>query len=148
MTLLLRAVAGSRLYGTYREDSDWDWYEVYDHIRAKQTIRAGQDVTRMPLSQWILLAEKGTHQALDAMWAPPEYTEVDLLQDFRLHFRPDPWRAADQLGRTARAFTNVDRSLKHIDRLLWCEHRVRQFGYYDPTEWGRRVQNDRNATNS
>lgn len=136
--LLLRTIAGSRLYGTNRPDSDFDFYEVHDRIRAKQTIRDGVDVTRMPLSQWILLAEKGTHQALDAMWAPPGYAEVDLLQTFRLHFRPDPYRVAYQLEKTAKAieFGN-DTKLKHVLRLRHCAMRVREQGWYDPTEWGR-----------
>lgn len=140
--ILLRAVAGSRLYGTHRPDSDHDFYEVHDHIRPTQSMSGNQDTIKMPLSQWILLAEKGTHQALDAMWAPVEYTEVDMLTEFRLHFRPDPFRAADQLGRTARSMMHEpsERQQKHIDRLLWCEARVRDFGFYDPTEWGRRVK--------
>lgn len=131
--LLLRSLAGSRLYGTARPDSDWDWYEVHDHIRARQSKVGDLDVTRMPLSQWVRLCEKGTHQALDAMWCPPELTEVDKLRAFRLSWRPDPFRVADQLERTAHAIGGE----KHLDRLLHCAYRMRQQGWYDPSEYGR-----------
>jgi len=136
--ILLRALSGSRLYGTSGPDSDWDWYEVHDRIRTRQRIVEGQDTIRIGLSHWIRLAEKGTHQALDAMWCPPEHTEVDRITAFRLGFRPDPFRAADQLRRTAKAieFGN-DTKLKHVLRLRHCEQRIRQQGWYDPSEWGR-----------
>ena len=132
--MLLRAVAGSRLYGTHRPDSDFDYYEVHDRIRARQTIVGSQDVTRMPLSQWLLLCEKGTHQALDAMWAPPDYCEVDRLTSFRTGYRVDPYRVARQLERTAFAMSPDN---KHFHRLLFCSMQVRERGWYDPTEWGR-----------
>lgn len=132
--MLLRAVAGSRLYGTHRPDSDFDFYEVHDRIRNKQTIRDGVDTIRVNLSDWIRYAEKGTHQALDAMWCPPEYTEVDVLREFRLSFRPDPFRASNQLYATAKAMD--DTKPKHSNRLYWCAQRVLDFGWYDPTEWG------------
>ena len=131
--LLLRALAGSRLYGTSRPDSDWDWYEVHDHIRPRQKIVDDQDVTRMDLSTWMRYAEKGTHQALDAMWCPPELTEVDVIRDLRLNFRPDPWRAADQLHRTARSMMHS--KTKHVDRLMWCAEQVLRHGYYNPAAW-------------
>ena len=133
--LLLRALAGSRLSGTARPDSDFDFYEVHDHIRNKQSIRDGVDTIQMSVSDWLLYAEKGTHQALDAMWCPPELTEVDLIRDFRLSFRPDPWRASDQLRRTAKSME--DAKPKHSNRLYHCAQRVLDQGYYDPTEWGR-----------
>ena len=139
--LLLRALAGSRLYGTARPDSDWDWYEVHDHHRARQKKSGDLDVIRMGLSQWLLLAEKGTHQALDAMWCPPEITEIDLIRSFRLSFRPDPWRASNQLIRTADALENErtsDKRDKHALRLRHCAEQIRRQGWYDPSEWGRR----------
>lgn len=131
--LLLRTIAGSRLYGTARPDSDWDYYEVYDRIRPRQTLRGGNDVIRMPLSKWIRLCEKGTHQALDALWCPPQLAEVDLLTPWRWQVRIDPWRVADQLERTAYSMGGE----KHFDRLMLCARRVREQGWYDPTEYGR-----------
>lgn len=131
--LLLRALGGSRLYGTAGPDSDWDWYEVHDHIRARQSKVDGQDRIRMPLSQWLRLCEKGTHQALDALWAPPDYCKVDLISQFRWALRVDPFRVADQLERTAYSVPKE----KHAQRLLHCSRRVREQGWYDPTEWGR-----------
>lgn len=131
--LLLRALAGSRLYGTHRPDSDWDWYEVYDEIAPRQSKVGDLDVTRMPLGKWVMLCEKGTHQALDAMWCPSQYVEVDLLTSFRMAFRVDPWRVADRLERTAHA----PGCEKHRLRLLHCADSVRSYGWYDPSEYGR-----------
>lgn len=133
--LLLRTLAGSRLYGTAGPDSDWDWYEVHDHVRPRQSKRGGIDTIRMPLSKWIMLCEKGTHQALDALWCPPELAEVDLLTPWRWQVRIDPYRVADQLERTAHSMI----SQKHTPRLLHCAGRVRERGWYDPSEWGRIV---------
>lgn len=140
--LLLRTFAGSRLYGTHRPDSDTDWYEVHDHIKPNQRKLAdGTDTIRMPLSQWLRLCEKGTHQALDAMWCPPELTEVDLLGvAFRFSYRVDPWRVHDQLIRTAVALEtsqNSEKRDKHALRLRHLASRVLEYGRYDPTEWGR-----------
>lgn len=139
--LLLRAVAGSRLYGTNRPDSDWDWYEVHDQIRTRQTIQDSQDTIRIGLSHWIRLCEKGTHQALDAMWCPPRLTEVDKITAFRLSFRPDPYRVYDQLMRTAHAMRGIPDKVKHTHRLEFYADQVLKRGWFDPSEWGRRVQN-------
>lgn len=133
--LLLRALGGSRLYGTNRSDSDWDWYEVHDHIRTSQKIIGTQDTIKMPLSKWLLLCEQGTHQALDALWCPPELCEVDLLSPFRWALRIDPWRVADRLETTMHAMEkNHD---KHAPRLQHYANRIREQGWYDPSEWGR-----------
>lgn len=89
----------------------------------------------MPLSQWVRLCEKGTHQALDALWCPNGLTEVDRILAFRLSFRVDPWRVADQLERTA--YSMKYSKPKHMYRLQHCADQVREHGWYDPTEWGR-----------
>lgn len=133
--LLLRALGGSHLYGVSRPDSDWDWYEVHDHIIKGQTKVDGQDVIQMSLSAWIRNFSKGTHQALDALWCPPELCEVDLIQAYRYSVRIDPFLVADTLERSAR---NVPDE-KHRERLFLCGRRVREQGWYDPTEWGRIV---------
>ena len=95
----------------------------------------------MPLSQWLRLCEKGTHQALDAMWCPPELTEVDRLGvAFRFSYRVDPWRVYDQLIRTAVALEtsrNSEKRYKHALRLRHLADTVLERGWYDPTEWGR-----------
>lgn len=133
--LLLRTLGGSRLYGTAGPDSDWDWYEVHDHIRPRQSKVGDQDRIRMSLSKWLLLCEKGTHQALDALWCPPALAEVDLLGSFRWGLCIDPWRVADQLERTA--YSMKYSKPKHMYRLQHYANRVREQGWYDPTEWGR-----------
>lgn len=139
--ILLRALAGSRLYGTASALSDWDWYEVHDECRPHQGKNGDQDVIKMPLSKWLRLCEKGTHQALDAMWCPNGLTTVDKLLDFRLSWRPDTYRVADQLERTAYGIGNE----KHKPRLLHCAESVREYGWYDPTEFGRRSTDDPQA---
>lgn len=125
--LLLRTLAGSRLYGTNQPYSDFDYYEVYDDIKPSQTIKDGVDITRMPFEKWLYLCHKGSHQALDAMWCPPEFAEVDELWYFRSRYR-NPLAAA-QLEATAHS---MGEGSKHFERLLACARECRRYGYYNP----------------
>lgn len=95
--LLLKVQAGSYLYGYATPESDVDFFEVHSEgfIRpddkhmivreAEQTIVSGVDVTRMTLDKFMEKARKGSHQALDSMFAPTP--QVDLLQGFREAYR-------------------------------------------------------------
>jgi hypothetical protein len=91
MTLLLRVLSGSRLYGTWHENSDSDYYEVYDdNRRSTHTVDSSGDLTRWSLSTFTRIAYRGGHNALDLMFCPDDWPEVDLLLDFRRSFYANP----------------------------------------------------------
>ena len=105
MTLLLRTLTGSRLYGTNRPDSDYDWYEVHDHCKPFHSANGPSgDVTRWPLSLFMKIADKGGHNALDLMFSPVGWPEVDLLIDLRMSYVADPWRAYPRFLKTIESF--------------------------------------------
>jgi hypothetical protein len=91
--LLLRAIAGSHLYGYSTPASDYDFFEVHSErfphphssskqpVQALQTIVDGMDITQVTLSHFMELAESGSHQALDAMFA--KEPEFDLISGLR-----------------------------------------------------------------
>lgn len=94
MSVVLRSIAGSHLYGLSRPDSDLDYYEVRSDSekflygkqrKATQSIVDGIDVTAVSLSHFMDLALSGSHQALDAMFS--EKTEIDEITALRQSFR-------------------------------------------------------------
>lgn len=100
--LLLKVQAGSRLYGYASSTSDDDIFEVYSEplivmsqqqqahkrrevaVPVQQTIVDGVDTIRMTLSTFIQRASSGSHQALDAMFAPNPM--VDKIPSLRANF--------------------------------------------------------------
>lgn len=90
--LLLKVQAGSRLYGYATDASDDDYLEVHTQPfmistreaprQVKQTIVDGLDVIQMTLSTFVERASSGSHQALDAMFAPePLVDEIAALRE-------------------------------------------------------------------
>lgn len=143
--LLLKIQAGSHLYGYATATSDVDFLEVhsegfirpddkFQHVRdAEQTIVDGMDVTRMTLSHFVEKALKGSHQALDAMFA--REPEFDLLQGFRRSYRagyeviPTYQRAIIQFAtRDGGAF----RYQRHAMRLVFNLTEILEKGFYTP----------------
>lgn len=102
--LLYRTIAGSRLYGTNRPDSDYDWIEVYSSMRTRprQAIKGDDDTIKVNLSTFMTLASEGRHQYLEAMFAPR--TEVDMFYDMRSHFYPDTAMTINLYRRTINKF--------------------------------------------
>jgi hypothetical protein len=93
--LLLKAQAGSHLYGYATDISDDDYFEVHtepffiptriDARPVRQTIVDGLDVTQMTLSHFMERAQSGSHQALDAMFAAEP--EFDAISEIRASYR-------------------------------------------------------------
>lgn len=83
--LLYRTIVGSRLYGTNRPESDYDWMEVYSSMsgRPTHTVTDKLDVIEVSLGQFMTLAGEGSHQYIEAMYAPQ--TEVDMFYDMRMN---------------------------------------------------------------
>lgn len=101
--LLYRTIVGSRLYGTNRPDSDYDWMEVYsENMSTHQKIVGNIDTTQISLSNFMLRAGEGAHQMLEAMFAPR--TDVDMFYDMRSHFYPDTAKTVNLYRRTINKF--------------------------------------------
>lgn len=134
MVLLLKMLTGSRLYGTARPDSDYDWYEVYDHIKPQHKIVDGDDVQRWPLSLFMKISDKGGHNALDLMFADRGWPVVDLLWPLRASYVANPYLTEVRHMATVQAMRERgdDKSLMHAQRLLDNLSSVWQSGRYNP----------------
>lgn len=146
MTLLLRSVAGSHLYGTSRPDSDLDYYEVHSELfkpggfhKTQQTIVDGVDVTKVSLSQFIDLCRIGSHQALDAMFS--EQVEVDKIEAFRKGYRAG-FEIMEPYRRIMVKFTQqgTPRKRKHAVRIAFNLTDIMQTGRFNPTLSPERVE--------
>lgn len=144
MTLLLRVLTGSRLYGTHHENSDWDWYEVHDKIKAQHVIVNGQDVQRWPLSLFVSVAAKGGHNALDLMFCPSGWPEVDLLGDFRSSYYAEPRQARKRFLATIEAMheRGDEKSKMHALRMQDNLDSIELTGRYNPV-WRNNGKDDR-----
>lgn len=144
--ILLKVQAGSHLYGYATPESDIDFFEVHDtgFIRpndpdliireAEQTIVDGIDVTRMTLDRFIEKARKGSHQALDAMFAPTPLE--DRLQGFREAYRVG-MEVVPTYERAITQFTfrdgGVFRYQRHAMRILLNLNDIIDHNRYNPT---------------
>ena len=138
--LLLKTLTGSRLYGTASPDSDYDYICVYsENIKSRHKIKDGYDVQEWSLSTFMKLAWKGSHNALDIMWCPVNFPEVDLLTAMRLGFRVDPWVAWPRFIKTIQSVTDRDdrKGRLHAARLQHNLDSIMDKGWYDPTEFAR-----------
>lgn len=104
--LLYRTIVGSRLYGTNRPDSDYDWMEVYSSMRAKprQKVAGENDTIKISLGQFMHYAGTGRHQYLEAIFAPK--TDIDMFYDMRRNFYPDTAQTVNLYRRTINSFGN------------------------------------------
>jgi hypothetical protein len=141
VVLLLRAVGGSRLYGTNKPESDYDWYEVHDvtqHPRGKrkgyQKIVDGVDTIKIGFSDWISVCET-SHQGLDAMFAPDDLCEVDLISDLRHNFIAHVGTVVPAFERVIRSFSfpdSTDKQKEHAVRLRLMIDELLATGRYNP----------------
>lgn len=139
--LLLRLLVGSHLYGTAHEGSDFDWYEVHDRLQGRrgaiQTISGDQDVLRIGLSAFMRQADSGVPQALEVMFAPADWPEVDMIRDMRVRWFPDTARAANTYERTIKSFETLkvtEKRLTHAKRLAYNRDELIRTGRFDPTD--------------
>lgn len=134
-TLLFRMVGGSHLYGTCHAGSDFDHYEIWDKCKPFHEAHGdGEDITRWPLSMLMRIADKGGHNALDVMFTPHEWAEVDLIGDLRASYRANPWKAFPRFIKTAenmRARGDY-KGQRHAQRLMDNLDDIMHTGRYDP----------------
>lgn len=135
--LLYRTIMGSRLYGTNRPDSDYDWIEVYSSMRTKprQAIKGDDDTIKVNLSTFYTLASEGRHQYLEAMFAPQ--TEVDMFYDMRSHFYPDTAKTVNLYRRTINKFGDhkarkKDKAIQTALRMTFNLEELLQTGKFNP----------------
>jgi hypothetical protein len=140
--ILFRTIHGSHLYGLARPDSDIDYYEVVDSVPTKragycrQTISDGIDVTRIDLGTWIRQCERGTPQALEAMFSRTH--EIDHIGPLRAGFRAGGPVMATYL-RTIRSFIEATdpKRTKHAVRLALNAQSIARYGRFDPRLTGQ-----------
>ena len=140
MTVLLRVLQGSRMYGVNKPDADYDWYEIVD--QGKPFHRAHDpehgDITRWPLSMFMRIADKGGHNALQMMFADPEWVEIDLIRDMRLAYRTNLWICYSRFMKVRKTYSN--RGDAKGDRYAimfeqWLEQ-IGRTGRFDPHNRG------------
>jgi hypothetical protein len=142
MEVLFKTIHGSRLYGLSHADSDYDWYTVVDkrpYRHPVQTIVDGQDSHVFELSEWIDHCQRGTPQALEAMFSTK--AEIDKLPDLRRDFKAG--------GHSFFTFLKVIRSLqgwddfkhkRHMIRLAYEAQDLARYGRFDPTMTPLRIE--------
>lgn len=135
--LLYRTIVGSRLYGTHREDSDFDYIEVYSSMRTRprQTITDEKDTIKVNLSTFMTLAGEGRHQYLEAAFAPR--TETDMFYDMRRSFYPDTAKTVNLYRRTINNFGNhkarkKDKAMQTALRLTYNLEEFLDRGRFNP----------------
>lgn len=114
--LLYKVLIGSRLYGTHRKDSDYDWLEVHSSMRSRprQVIQGDDDTIKVTLSTFMTLASEGRHQMLEAMFAPK--TEIDMFYNMRRNFYPDTAKTVNLYRRTIYKFG--DHKMRKRDKAM------------------------------
>lgn len=114
--ILYKTIVGSRLYGTHRESSDYDWLEVHSSMRSRprQVIQGDDDTIKVTLSTFMTLASEGRHQYLEAMFAPK--TDIDMFYDMRRNFYPDTAKTVNLYRRTI--FKFGDHKMRKRDKAM------------------------------
>lgn len=138
MTVLLRTVHGSHLYGLAHENSDRDVYEVIATKRTKrkrnikQTIEGKLDKTVVDMSTFMHMVDECVPQALEALWTP--VPEIDLISEFRKNYRVNRAKMRNVYIRTALNFAKAgdDKHRRHALRLLLNLGYALEYGKFNP----------------
>ncbi|UMO76295.1 nucleotidyltransferase [Streptomyces phage Tomas] len=138
MTVLLRTIHGSHLYGLAHAGSDRDIYEVVATKRTrrkrniKQTIVDGVDKTVVDMSTFMNMVDECVPQALEALWTP--VAEIDKINEFRTQYRVNRAKMREVYIRTALNFAKNDdyKRRRHAVRLLLNLGTAMEFGKFNP----------------
>ena len=135
--ILYRTIVGSRLYGTHKESSDYDWMEVHSSMRTRprQVIRDDDDTIKVNLSTFMTLASEGRHQYLEAAFAPR--TEIDMFYNMRTQFLPDTAKTVNLYRRTINKFGDhkarkKDKAMQTALRMTYNLEELLETGRFDP----------------
>lgn len=111
---LLETVHGSHLYGLSRPESDLDTYRVVANdpegdrqfaLRTRQKLSGVDDVLETNLTAFLLKADEGVPQALEAMFS--RMATVDAMADFRHSYSLNTPRFAVTYRRTVMNFARL-----------------------------------------
>ncbi|QNN98349.1 nucleotidyltransferase [Streptomyces phage LilMartin] len=138
MTVLLRTIHGSHLYGLAHAGSDKDIYEVITTKRTKrkrnikQTIVNGVDKTTVDLSTFMHMVDECVPQALEALWTP--VPDVDEIHQFRTQYRVNRAKMKEVYIRTALNFAKGEspKQKRHAIRLLLNLGAALEYGKFNP----------------
>lgn len=138
MTVLLRTVHGSHLYGLAHKNSDKDIYEVTTTKKTKrkrnirQTISGNLDKTVVDMSTFMHMVDECVPQALEALWTP--VPEIDLISEFRSNYRVNRAKMRNVYIRTALNFAKAedDKRRRHALRLLLNLGTAMEYGKFNP----------------
>lgn len=142
MTLLFRTTHGSRLYGLNHAGSDQDSYEVWSSLpgaRVLHTVDNGRDVYQVSLGYWLRQAADGVPQALEAMFAPDRFVDIDHLAGLRAGYRVHTAAALATYRRAIADFASSPRPKvrRHSARLAHDLDQLLTHGWFDPTSFSR-----------
>lgn len=142
--ILLDSLAGSHLYGLADAQSDLDRYVVCvesrrDPNRYRHSQRVSdEDRIRVSLSGFLVQCERGSHQALDAMFAPPAACEVDKIAELRRGYRAGI-TTIHALLRVVKKFAHMEgedrfalKRRRHAVRIAFQIGQLVESGRYDP----------------
>ena len=139
MSILLRTVHGSHLYGLSKPGSDLDYYVVVDGKNKKvnkQTIVNGVDTNVVCLDTFLSLCQKGVPQALEALYSP--YATVDGIPYIRHTFYAHGSVVESTYRRTIKNFWDDRRGMdtfkvrRHALRLMLNLKDIREYGKIYP----------------
>lgn len=141
MVTLLETLHGSHLYGLATPESDLDSFRVISDSPkktkaryAKQTISEDRvnDVVVTDLSTFMLYANKGVPQYLEAMWSP--IATVDVISEMRWAYRPNLYKTEDTYIRTITNFYEAGdaKRKRHSFRLVINLLEIYDLGWFHP----------------
>lgn len=137
--MLYRGLRGSRLHGFARPDSDWDYIEIWDSIRSRQTIIGENDILRLSLSDFTMQAENGSPNSLELIFSPDSAIEFDMLRAWRYAYRPNIDNTRRTYSRTIKKFSfdATEKQIRHSNRLAFDLDSLLTRGYFDPAGYAK-----------
>lgn len=138
--LIFTTVHGSHLYGLAHENSDRDYYEVYEgkNPSLRQRTNGSTDVVRGTIDAFLTRAVSGSHQSVEALFSPYKaYTSPEMLYKWDPLFeglRITGHEVFEKYERTIRKFCYGDfKRRRHAVRLSYNLTDLRNFGRFNPT---------------
>ena len=137
MATIFTTIAGSRLYGFDRKDSDYDTYTVTDstNLKARQTVNGPYDLVRVGFNGFLIKALGGSHQSVEAMMSPlKEWNEEYLyLKPFVDNMVVCGSAVYQKYERTIKKFCYGDfKKRRHAVRLSLNLEDLRSVGRFNP----------------
>lgn len=135
MTVLLKTVHGSHLYGLNHEGSDLDYYIVTSSGNSKQSIKDGIDTNTVSFDKFVKLCFDGVPQALEAMFS--QVAEIDEISYFRNGYRAGGSKVIDTYRRTIKSLSYDERHTvkyrRHAVRMALNLNDIVRHGRFNPT---------------